>query len=355
LGSALHHHVSVPKIINCSRKNQITKKQTTRRNQTTKENLTMKTKLIKHCLAALTLAAGFLFASGCETEHEGKSEMSARSSGEIEGRVLIAGQPVVGSTVTLYAAGSGAPTQLAQGKTGDDGQFELNAGSAPGGSVVYVVAEGPKDGVALMSLLGSSWPEKITVNELTTVASSFCAARFINGEAISGNPLGLHIAAGNVPNLVDPETGGWGKVLVDPLNSYMTSTLATLNTLGSLISACATTANDDWRARFLKAATPPGGVTPMNTLEAMAGIAREPWAAPAELYALFDQAYPQPKDGFAPGCAVRAVSGLCPARFRAQPLLQRGWQLCRRAADVRQGGEPLERAKLAARLAIRSE
>jgi hypothetical protein len=56
-------------------------------------------------------------------------------------------------------------------------------------------------------------------------------------------------------------------------------------------------ANDDWRARFFKAATPPSGVTPKNTLEAVAGIARAPWARPKELFALFDEAYPQPKDG----------------------------------------------------------
>jgi hypothetical protein len=29
----------------------------------------------------------------------------------------------------------------------------------------------------------------------------------------------------------------------------------------------------------------------------MAGIARAPWANPKELYALFDEAYPQPEDG----------------------------------------------------------
>ena len=97
---------------------------------------------------------------------------------------------------------------------------------------------------------------------------------------ISGNTLGLKIAAGNVPNLVDPATGRWGKVLLDPLNSSMTTTLATLDTLGSLITALPTVANDDWRARFYKAATPTGGATPKNTLEAMAGIAREPWADP---------------------------------------------------------------------------
>jgi len=136
----------------------------------------------------------------------------------------------------------------------------------------------------------------VTVNELTTVASTFTAARFINGEAISGNPLGLRIAAGNVPNLVDPQTGAWGKVILDPLNSTQTTTLANLNTLGSLISAFFTVANDDWRARFLKAAMPAGGATPKNTLEAMAGIARTPWANPKELYALFDEAYRQPAD-----------------------------------------------------------
>ena len=38
-------------------------------------------------------------------------------------------------------------------------------------------------------------------------------------------------------------------------------------------------------------------MTPKNTLEAMAGIARTPWAGAKELYALFDEVYPQPKDG----------------------------------------------------------
>jgi hypothetical protein len=256
----------------------------------------MKTTRIQNFLAVVLVGA-LALGAGCSTWHEDKGEKTARSSGEIKGHVLIAGKPVAGATVTLYAAGEGAPTQLAQGKTAADGEFELDAKSAPQDSVVYLVAKGPKDGVALMSLLGTSWPEKVTVNELTTVASTFTAARFINGEVISGKPLSLHIAAGNTPNLVDPVTGGWGEVLLDPLNSSMTTTMANLDTLGSLIGAYATVANDDWRARFLKAATPPSGVTPKNTLEAMAGIARAPWTAPKELYGLFDEAYPQPADG----------------------------------------------------------
>ena len=62
-----------------------------------------------------------------------------------------------------------------------------------------------------MALLGNSSPANVIVNELTTVASAFTAARFINGEAISGNPLGLRIAAGNAPNFVDPVNGRMGQ------------------------------------------------------------------------------------------------------------------------------------------------
>jgi len=173
-------------------------------------------------------------------------------------------------------------------------------------AVLYLIAKGgptvnkgsgDNPAIVLLTVLGGKPPAKVTINELTTVASAFTTARFINGESMSGNPLGLRIAAGNVPNLVDPATGGWGKVILDPINSTQTTTLANLDTLGSLITAFATVADDNWRARFLKAATPTDGATPKNTLEAMAGIAREPWADPKDLYTLFDEAYPQPKDG----------------------------------------------------------
>lgn len=88
-----------------------------------------------------------------------------------------------------------------------------------------------------------------------------------------------------------------GKVLLDPINSTQTATLSTLDTLGSLITAFATVDNDDWRARFLKSATPSTGTNPKTTLEAMVGIARESWADPKGLFGLFDEAYPQPTDG----------------------------------------------------------
>ena len=218
----------------------------------------------------------------------------------LEGIITVGDQPVAGASVTLWrTAGNDAPKSVAEVSTGDKGEFTLHDFPllAKGGVYYLTTRGGARDALALMSVLGTEPPDKVVVNELTTVASAFTSARFINGTSISGNELGLRIAAGNAPNLVDPVTGTWGKVLLDPLNSTQTTTLAKLNTLGSMITAFATVADDAWRARFLKASTPIGGATPTNTLEAMAGIARTSWADPKGLYALFDQAYPQPKDG----------------------------------------------------------
>jgi hypothetical protein len=165
------------------------------------------------------------------------------------------------------------------------------------GGIYYLTSKSGPNAVVLLSVLGEKASSAAVVNELTTVASVFTNARFINGTAISGNDLGLRIAAGNVPNLVDPSTGTWGKVLLDPLNSSQTTTLAKLNTLGNLITAFATSADETWRAGFLKAATADGAAAPTDTLQAMAGIARRPWVNTTALFDLFQTAYPLSKAG----------------------------------------------------------
>ncbi len=225
------------------------------------------------------------------------SEPETRSA-NLDGRVEIGHKPLAGAEVSLWVTnGSEPPRKVATETSADDGSFNFFDVDVAGDGVLYLVARHDAEQLVLLSLLGSPPPERAVVNELTTVASAFTAARFIDGHSISGNPLGLKIAAANAPNLVDPETGKWGKVLLDPNNSTENTTLARLNTLAAMITAFGTVADDAWRAEFLRASTTTGGPTPKNTLEAMAGIARTPWAKPKELYALFDKAYPQPKDG----------------------------------------------------------
>ncbi len=231
----------------------------------------------------------------------------AFSQDRIEGRVAVGGAPIAGAKVTVWQAGSDAPRELASATTDDAGSYSVSiADGRDAGGVLYLVAKGGTAETAadtglnaattLMALLGPEPPQRVTINELTTVASAWTAAQFLDGEAVSGNALGLQIAAGNVPGLVDLETGGLGPVITDPLNAPRTTTLARFNTLGLLLSGCVT-AIPDACDRLFDAATPPGGTAPTDTLQAAQNIARHPWHNADELFALLDAFYPVPDGG----------------------------------------------------------
>ena len=224
---------------------------------------------------------------------------------DLVGSVQGAGKPIAGSTLTLFAAGTGAPTQLAQGKTDDQGGFNLTYADTPAESVLYVIAKGgatqaaaskgSNDAIALLAVLGTTPPKKVTVNEFTTVASAATCAQFLQGETLSGKPLGLRIAAGNVPNFVDLETGGYGATIQDALNSAQTPTMANFATLASIMAGAITQAQPDARSKFFAAATSPTGSVPTDTLTAVESITRNPWHQPEKVFALLDEFYPVPK------------------------------------------------------------
>ena len=125
---------------------------------------------------------------------------AAAAATHIEGQVQGDGGPIANSTVTLWEANVGAPKQLAQIRTDSDGRFEVRNDGAGNDTILYLVAAGgearakPGSGdnpsIVLLSVLGNHPPAKLVINELTTVASAFTAARFINGTSISGNLLG---------------------------------------------------------------------------------------------------------------------------------------------------------------------
>jgi hypothetical protein len=143
---------------------------------------------------------------------------SAAFAHDLSGTVSLGGQPVSGARVTLWrTAETAPPSALAEASTGADGTFEM-PGIAEGGRGIYYLTSksGPANGTVLLSVLKAELPSTAVVNELTSVASLFTNARFLIGTALTGNEVGLRIAAGNVPNLVDPATGTWGKALLSP-------------------------------------------------------------------------------------------------------------------------------------------
>ena len=219
----------------------------------------------------------------------------------IGGQVLGGGEPIAGSAVSLWAAGSGAPRELARARSGADGRFTITAPDAPTDSSLYLLAQGGRTGnrgndnaaIALLAVLGPTAPAQVTLNEFTTIASVVTHAQFIDGRSIKGSPLALRIAAGNVPNFVDLASGGWGGPIQDPLNSSQTPTMANFATLASLLAACIAPVASDACARLFAAATAPAGQTPADTLAAAAAIAKHP-AQTARLFALLDAFYPVP-------------------------------------------------------------
>ena len=130
---------------------------------------------------------------------------------------------------------------------------------------------------------------------MTTVASVWTNNQFLDGTTIKGPALSLRIAAGNVPNFVDLQTGGWGSAIQDPLNGPQTPTMANFATLADMLAGCAMLVTADACDRLFIAATSPKGSVPTDTLAAAQSIARYPWYQPQRLFALLDKFYPVPK------------------------------------------------------------
>ena len=229
----------------------------------------------------------------------------AAHAADFTGSVQGAGQPIAGATVTLYAAGTGEPAQLAQGKSGDDGTFALTCGDVPANRVLYVIAKGgtakaaadkgTNNAIALLAVLGTSLPATVTVNEFSTIASVWTANQFLEGEKLSGPMLGLRIAAGNIGNFVDLASGGYGTTIQDGMNSSQTPTMANFATLANLLAGAIAQVTPDAPARLFAATTSATGVVPADTLAAAETIARYPGYQAAKIFALLNDYYPIPK------------------------------------------------------------
>jgi hypothetical protein len=230
----------------------------------------------------------------------------------INGKVLGGGQPIVNSTVTLWAANEGAPQQLGQARTGPDGGFALNAIGPASSASLYVIAKGGQPAtnaqggdnpaIALMTVIGGNPPATITINEMTTVASVWTHTQFLDGSVVKGPPLSLRIAAGNVPNFVDLQTGGWGEAIQSPFNGGETPTMANFATLADALSGCVTRVKPDACPKLYTATTPPKGDAPNDTLMAAQSIARYPWYQPQRVFGLISEFYQIP-----PGKNMRAI------------------------------------------------
>jgi hypothetical protein len=220
----------------------------------------------------------------------------------LKGRVLAGNKPVSGSSVTLYAAGMVVSNSLGFGTTDSEGKFKIRFSKLSGSGIIYAVARGgtpegsasPNDAIALLTVIGevNDMPDSVILNELTTVASVWTNAQFLNGNTITGNETGIYNAAGNVANIVNIKTGGPGDVIRNAVNGSQTSALAEVNTLCNTVHNCIMLSPSDACDKFFSAATPPGWDTPTNTLSALRNIALNPWWNITGIYMLLSGTEP---------------------------------------------------------------
>ena len=223
--------------------------------------------------------------------------------------LLSGGVPIVSATVTVYSSSDGNGAEaLGAGSTNDSGAFEFNYNTPKdSASVVYLTSRGghlasqSRDVPAsfvLASVLGAT-PEAgpITINELTTVASAFALAQFINGPELQGNTIGLKMAPRLLRNLVNIETGEPDTTITNDDNSPNSrfSALRTFNELGNLLASCASDANVC--ESILKLTLPLDGTAAQDTFRAVADLAKTPWLNPVPLFNLVTANVYQPDLG----------------------------------------------------------
>jgi hypothetical protein len=290
--------------------------------------------LLRYHKSALTQPFNFclfsssLFILGCGAGSPANVPMAGP---RLQGNVQSVQKPVSGATIQLYPAGTSgygaaavslltAPVLAdAGGAFSITGQYTCPDAS----SQLYIVATGgnpglvtPTNNASLVqmaalgpcSLHGSQYtldPNSfININEVSTVASVYALAGFINpatgqiGASLT-NSIGLANAFQTVSNLVDLSTG---QALTTTPAGNGTVPQAEINTLADIIAPCVNSSGSGPEcAALFAAATPAGGPAPVNTLQAIFNIATHPSQQVSALYALFSPTSPfQPTLPLAP-------------------------------------------------------
>ncbi len=199
----------------------------------------------------------------------------------LDGTVQSGSNGLSGYQVSLYAAFvDSRPDWVLLGsdtsdKSGDFTiKYKLPQGREGDPSVLFVLAERGQAQLAAAIGTGSMSPDYVVINERTTVATGNAFAQFIRPRRIAGNTYGMLNGVPMAANFADPKTGTVGLVLRVSPNGTETSALPTFNSLSNAVASCVASAANC--RRLFDAATPPGGAAPLNVLQALSNIVKNP-------------------------------------------------------------------------------
>jgi hypothetical protein len=265
-------------------------------------------------LSVLALSfASLVLATGCGLGGNAGSNTaaaSAASTGNITGSIHGGQQPIVGATLSLYAAGKtgtgSTPRSMLTGApilSDSNGYFSITGRySCQASDQVYLVATGgdagagPNSAIAMMAALGpcatllaNAATTFITVNEVSTVGSVFALAAYMNGAQALGSAAdtastnALAAAFANVQTTVSISSGS--ALQTSTGNGIVPQT--TIDALANSLAACIdSTGNTSAGCSGLFQATTVQGTVSADTLQATLNIAKNPTQNPSQIYAL---------------------------------------------------------------------
>jgi NHL repeat len=287
-------------------------------------------------LLPLAVAAAASIASGCgggsSTLSGSGSQPTQPAAPAFTGQMQSGTTPVVGASITFYAAGTSGPgagaTNLLPSQTistDASGKFSVPAFTCPSSTTqVYLVgrggnasgALGDNAAITMMAALGdcSSVTSSTTVlmNEVTTAASAWALDQFIGSGASVGasstNATGLRNAFLAIANLVDNSKG------IAPGPSLPANTIlgtAKINTLADILWTCNQSTSAS-ACQNLFAAAAEAAALPSDTLSAALNIVRNPAAQVGAIFALLADTPFQPALSAAPhDWTLSATYGNC--------------------------------------------
>jgi hypothetical protein len=221
----------------------------------------------------------------------------------LQGTVSGAKNAVSGASVVVYRVGDhgygSSATVLGTANTDTTGRWTISFAKPADDPLVYVIANGgdagsgPNSAIGLLTALGplSGAPDQIAVDEVTTIASVYSVAQFLDrsttiniGSAVA-NTVGLPNAMANVRNLADLTTGvalASADAFTPLMNPVTQASEAppgrVVNSLAEMLAACVGSSGP--RAMpctvLFGLTTPPGGQAPTDTREAALTIALNP-------------------------------------------------------------------------------
>jgi len=251
------------------------------------------------------------------------SDVVSDTKPALHGVVMGGQQPIVGSTIQVYAAGTGgdgtasAAVLSAPTTTNSSGSFSFTIPNtySCGSQALYITATGgdplpgtPNNNAVLMAVIGPcsgiNSNTYIQVNEVTTVAAVAALAPYMTSATSvasgSSDSAALATAFSLATELVNSSTGQAPGINLPanittatsttPVTAY-SSPVAAVNTLADIIAACVNTGggvagNNNNCGTLFTYATPTGGSAPADTVTAVLDILKNPTANTSYLYAL---------------------------------------------------------------------